>query len=105
MKRKTPRKHKNPRIYERLAEANPQALTADGFEDAFIGILYRFSNDGLACYDRDKCIDVLMKRDGMSLDDAEEFFSFNTIGAWVGEGTPCFLERCEPDLRKTRKTP
>ena len=104
MARKAPRKPKVPDIYERLAEVNEKALTADGFEGAYIGILYRFSNDALACYDRDKCIDILMKRDGMTLDEAEEFFEFNVIGSWVGEGTPCFLERREPDLRQMRKT-
>jgi hypothetical protein len=80
----------------RLAEANPDALLADGFEEAYIGICYRF-NLAIAAYDYDKCIDVLMKRDGMSYEEAVEFFEFNTLGAWVGEGTPAFIkdiERC-----------
>jgi hypothetical protein len=28
----------------------------------------------------------------MSTGEAEEYFSFNTEGAWVGEQTPIFLE-------------
>jgi len=39
--------------------------------------------------DKDKCIELLMA-DGMSLDDAYEYFDFNVIGSWVGEGTPAF---------------
>ena len=27
----------------------------------------------------------------MTEEDAEEFFSFNQIGAWWGETTPCFI--------------
>ena len=77
---------------ERLAEANPEALTADGFEDAYIGICLRF-NTAVAAYDYDKCIDVLMKRDGMSYEEAVECFEFNTLGAWVGEGTPVYIKR------------
>ena len=79
-------------LYAELGEANEMALTADGFEAAYLGILYRFGQNPIACYDRARCIAILMERDGMSLDEAEEFFEFNVIGAGAGEGTPCFLE-------------
>jgi hypothetical protein len=29
----------------------------------------------------------------MTEEEAEEYFSFNTLGAWVGEHTPLFLTR------------
>lgn len=38
-----------------------------------------------------------MTRDGMSLEDAEEFFEFNVIGSWVGDGTPCFATLIKKD--------
>jgi hypothetical protein len=31
-----------------------------------------------------------MTDDGMSQEEAEEYFSFNVEGAWVGENTPLF---------------
>jgi hypothetical protein len=65
-------------------------LLADGFEDAFIGVATGVRLP-VACYDRQRCIDTLMTRDGMSWEEAEEFFSFNVSGAWVGERTPVFL--------------
>jgi len=34
-----------------------------------------------------------MERDGMDYDTASEFFHFNTLGAWAGDGTPLFLWR------------
>ena len=76
---------------EEIEEIYGEALTADGFEDALLGFGHQFRHS-VAVYDRDKCIEILMKRDGMSREDAEEFFDFNVIGAWVGEHTPVFLE-------------
>ncbi len=78
-------------IKEILAERNPEALMADGFEDALIGIAQQFTSC-CACYNRQKCIEILMKRDGMEEDEADEFFEFNVIGAFVGPFTPVFLE-------------
>jgi hypothetical protein len=66
-------------------------LLADGFEDAFIGVVYGKMREPVACYDREKCIAILIARDGMTGDDAEEFFSFNVDDAWMGEKTPMFL--------------
>ena len=51
----------------------------------------------LVVYDEAKCLDILVKRDGMTLEEAREFFEFNTAGAWGGEGTPMFLERMTLD--------
>ena len=34
-----------------------------------------------------------MKRDGMTHDEATEFFEFNVVGSWVGEETPIFLRQ------------
>jgi hypothetical protein len=65
-------------------------LLADGLDDAFLGIGYQF-NKAFAVYDQDKVISILMERDGMSLEDAREFFEFNIGGAYVGEYTPIFL--------------
>ena len=70
---------------------NEEALYADGFEEAYVGIIMRAGSPAVAGYDRGKCISILMNRDGMSHEEAEEFFSFNTLGAYVGENTPCFI--------------
>ena len=71
-------------------------LVADGFEDAFIGVtISQPSRNELAVYSFEKCIDVLMKRDGMSDEEAIEFFLFNVSGAYMGEDTPIFIEHGE----------
>ena len=77
-----------------ISEENPEALLAAGFDAAIIGIARRFSLPPLVAYDYDKCIDILMK-DGMTEEDAVEYFEFNVLGAWMGEGTPIFIERTE----------
>jgi len=80
-------------INEWLIETCPDEgfLLADGFEDAFIGVVAGMQREPVACYDRARCIAVLMTRDGMTEDDAEEFFAFNVEGAWMGAQTPVFL--------------
>lgn len=57
---------------------------------ALAGLVAAGGKPPVTCYDRDLVIDILM-RDGMDRDDAEEFFSFNIEGAYMGEGTPVYL--------------
>tara|TARA_R100000789_G_C3011867_1_gene151513 strand:- start:1586 stop:1831 length:246 start_codon:yes stop_codon:yes gene_type:complete len=63
-------------------------LFCDGFDDAIIGIAQQF-NTVCVAYDKEKCIEILSK--DMDREDAEEYFSFNVIGSWMGEQTPIFL--------------
>ena len=67
-------------------------LLADGFKEALIGLGHRFTY-AVAVYDRQKCLDILIARDGMTGEEAEEYFSFNVEGAFMGEHTPVFLEK------------
>ena len=60
------------------------------FARAFIGITWR-DNVKIAVYDRDAVVSVYVERDGMSRSEAEEFFEFNTAGAYVGEQNPIFV--------------
>ena len=70
---------------------NEDALLTDGFEDAFHEMSEVFNRPPLATYDRDKCIEILVQRDGMTYEEAVEFFEFNVAGSWVGENTPIYL--------------
>lgn len=76
-----------------VEEMEEGVLLADGFDDALLGYAQRTGQPPVAIYDRAKCIDILMNRDAMNLEEAEEHFEFNVAGAWVGAGTPCFLVR------------
>ena len=78
-------------IVEALSEINPDALLADGFERALIGHTSNHHHPHVAVYSVKKCIAILVERDGMTEDEAEEFFSLNTLGAYVGENGPLFI--------------
>lgn len=80
-----------------LQEMNPEALLADGFEDALVGVGERCGQPTLAVYDYNKCVRILMDRDGMTFIDACEFLDFNSVGAWAGEHTPIWLKTAEFD--------
>ena len=70
-------------------------LLAEGdFEDAFIGFADRPSLPRLAIYDKNKCIEILIKQ-GMTNEDAIDYFMFFEEDSWVGEGDeiPLFLNR------------
>jgi hypothetical protein len=76
---------------EELAEQyGDDILLMDGYDDCVVGVVEQFGRPPIVCYDRELVIRKLME-DGMTQEEAEEFFEFNQIGAWVGERTPCFL--------------
>jgi hypothetical protein len=98
--------HETVTLSKWISGFNPEALTADGFDEAIIGVAQRCSKPPLVVYDAQKCIEILMKRDGMTYEEADEFFEFNTLGSWVGEHTPLFLWRRTPERgRDTNPTP
>jgi len=57
-----------------------------------MGVCHQYGRPPVAAYDYDGCI-KLLERDSMSHDEAQEYFDFNVIGAWVGESTPVFVTR------------
>ena len=78
-------------IQENYPDHKDKILLADGFEDAFMGVVESFGSAPKALYDYHKCVDVLMKRDDMGENDAHEYMSFNVTQAYVGEYTPAFI--------------
>jgi hypothetical protein len=62
-------------------------LIADGYDEAIIGQ----TTKELVVYNVAAIIDILMKRDGMTEEEALEFFEFNIDGSYMGEQTPIFI--------------
>lgn len=77
---------------ELMAEVNPDALLADGLEDAAIGYTVGHHSEHVVVYDYDKCVEVLVTRDGMTHEEADEFLQFNTLGAYVGPQGPVYVK-------------
>lgn len=85
--------HKVSTIREAINNIDGEFLLLEpaSMDSAIAGLLSERGNTaGVVCYDRDMVIDILMK-DGMDRDEAEEFFSFNIEGAYMGEATPVYL--------------
>jgi hypothetical protein len=56
-----------------------------------LGICHSFGKESVVCYDQRKVLDNLISQ-GMTEEEAIEYFDYNIIGAYVGEKTPCYLE-------------
>jgi hypothetical protein len=69
-----------------------EALTMDGYDDCIMGTCQQFGRPSLVAYDLEKVIKKLMK-DGCTREEAEEFWSFNQIGAYMGDYTPVFITK------------
>ena len=83
-------------LEENYPDYMDKILLADGFEDAFIGVVESFGNEPKACYDSEKCLEILMAgfsddHHTMTYDEAVEYFHFNVTQAYVGEHTPAFI--------------
>ena len=77
---------------EIIGHLAPEAMLADGLDDAIMGLADVFTAEGarsVVAYDKQKVIEILIKRDNM---EAEEFYQYNIAGAYVGEGTPVFID-------------
>ena len=73
-----------------------ELLQAEGLDSALIGVADVFTKEGgmetVLAYDRDLCISSFM-RDGMSREEAIEYFDFNVAGAYMGPKTPVYISR------------
>jgi hypothetical protein len=70
---------------------------ADGFDDAVIGLTYLDSDTPKVTYSKQKMVAILVDRDSMSEEEAYAYLEFNTWGAYVGEGTPIFVDEMSDD--------
>ena len=68
-----------------------ELLRAEGFDSAIIGLDDKSMR---LIYSKSLCISILMS-DGMTEEDALEYFEYNVSSAWVGDMTPIW---CLDDL-------
>lgn len=75
-----------------LDEYAEGSILLDGLETAIVGIVEEFGNGNRILYSKSKILDILQKRDGMTYEEAEEFYDYNIIGGYFGERNPVFLD-------------
>ena len=80
---------------ELIADLNPEALFADGFDDALLGY---DANSFCAVYDYTNCLDILHKN--MTPEQAHEYMEFNVVSAFVGDFTPSFIHTLIQDYNE-----
>jgi hypothetical protein len=79
---------------------NPASVLPSHFDRALIG--YRVEQTGdshqaRAVYSIDKILEVLVDHEGMTPDDAVEWFGFNIEGAYLGPSTPIYVDENAED--------
>ena len=90
---------------DQLADETGENFTvADGLDAAIIGVGKRCGQPYIVVYDRNLCIAALVDQ-GMSPEDAEEYFEFNTAGAWMGPETPLYMERLPSEDQNWANSP
>jgi hypothetical protein len=69
-------------------------LKADGFDKAIIGTAHVWQNNTRVetmIYQAEKILDILVDENGMTPEEALEYFDFNMDGAYVGVTTPIYV--------------
>ena len=64
----------------------PDSIQLIGFDKAIMGI----TENGNIVYSVEKIKQILIK-DGMEIDDVDEYIEFNIFGAYLGEFTPIYM--------------
>ena len=82
------------RVHTWLLEGGETAYLANGFEAQILGVALTASEKPRVVYDQRGCIEHLVSQ-GMTYEGAEEYFDFNTLGAYVGPTGPVFLVKVE----------
>ena len=88
-------------ILEWIDENFEVIVYPSGFEDCIVGVGERFGGPPLAVLDVEKML-TQMEREGMTREEAIEYFEYNILGAHVGAENPVYLHY--PDFRVEKKT-
>ena len=67
-----------------------ELLKIDGFDEAIIGV--QECIEPKLVYDINKIAQILIKRDGMTEEDAHDYISYNITSAYVGKKTPILVK-------------
>lgn len=82
------------RVNQWLEAMGDSAYVVKGMDAAIIGLTYdKVVGCWRVCYDVSACLDIFMQRDGMTYEQAVEFYNFNIADAYYGDSTPIFIEQ------------
>ena len=78
-------------MFDYIDEYAEGAVILTDLDDAIIGIVEEFGNGPRILYSTEKIIQILIDRDGMSEEEAIEYYGFNIVGMFAGGQNPVFL--------------
>jgi len=79
-------------------------ITADGYDEAFVGVADRYGKEPVAVYSYEMCIQILVRDHKMSHEEALEYFEYNTIGAFYDENQPIYIHFSEHIFKPVKTT-
>lgn len=85
----------NQHILDWLSETECEVMRlepASFYDEHIVGVGYRFTFGPVLTYTLRGILKAHVEKDGMTMEQAREYFEFNTLGAWVGDGTPMFID-------------
>ncbi len=68
------------------------AIILDGLDEAIMGIAEEFGNGYRIVYSKSKIFGILMNRDGMTEEEAIEFYEYNILGLYASPQNAIFFE-------------
>lgn len=74
-----------------LSDLNPDAHIFENMDSALLGVGRVGHKEPVAVYSKAKIYEKLIL-DGLSQEDADEYFSGKFVGIWCGENTPVILD-------------
>ncbi len=75
---------------EALAHINPQAVVANGLNEAYVGYARRAGKPTIAIYDYMTCVDILMRDEDFNKTQAVRFMEEFVLEHDAGESSPAF---------------
>lgn len=77
---------------EEMKEFAEGAIILDGLDEAIMGIAEEFGNGYRIVYSKSKIFSILMNRDGMTEEEAIEFYEYNILGLYASPQNAIFFE-------------
>lgn len=82
--------------YKNINETKTELLKVDGHDNAYIGVGSSIGEPDRLVYDSDIILDNL-KAQGMTEEEAQEYFSYNILDAYVGDKMPVYVSKIPLD--------
>lgn len=79
-------------IREELTEEWGQAflfMSEPDYDEAIIGVVEKAGGESVIAYDTQIILSILER--SMPIEDAQEFFEYNILGAYMGDRTPVYI--------------